>query len=315
MRYIENFKLFENTKNQEEYDDIMGKLLHLYSSIPLTKQKSERVIKLILKYKFFPIGGDENGEIDLRYKKPQDQIRFVDYFQSLIDSKETRGHNFEGFISGIHGGKLSEFSDSKYDVIINNKTWSVKFIDNKNKAPEIGSFFKLMTEELKQKVKLENGITKIFQKDLDFLNPELKLLKEEIWNVIQTDITGGWLIAYPEENQNILNIVINIIDLETMRKLLFSGNTTSPKNGASGLFNLALNSSYTKLTQKYRIKIPKFTTAQLKELYLNETETEWAKDVFSNYGKSIRPDVLRYIKDNRIQIAKNLEKFENFKNL
>ena len=131
MRYIENFKLFENTKNQEEYDDIMGKLLHLYSSIPLTKQKSERVIKLILKYKFFPIGGDENGEIDLRYKKPQDQIRFVDYFQSLIDSKETRGHNFEGFISGIHGGKLSEFSDSKYDVIINNKTWSVKFIDNK----------------------------------------------------------------------------------------------------------------------------------------------------------------------------------------
>ena len=100
-----------------------------------------------------------------------------------------------------------------------------------------------------------------------------------------------------------------------MRKLLFSGNTTSPKKGASGLFNLALNSSYTKLTQKYRIKIPKFTTAQLKELYLNETETEWAKDVFSNYGKSIRPDVLRYIKDNRIQIAKNLEKFENFKNL
>jgi len=51
MKYLNDFKLFENRK-LTEYDDIMGKLLHLYGSIPLEKEKASIVIgKIVLNSK------------------------------------------------------------------------------------------------------------------------------------------------------------------------------------------------------------------------------------------------------------------------
>lgn len=297
---MEYLKMFKAALSQRE--DLLGKLLHLYGSIPVSKQKSSVVIKKIIynntihRTSFFKLGED----IDFISDAPQDKVRFVDYFDSLINSKETRGHNFEGTIAGIYNGELSEPGE-KWDVSIENKTWSVKFIDKNSKAPEIGRYKKVIGENnLTISVDKYNGLTKIFKIHND---EYVDMLKEEIWdNVISHGITGGWLIAYQYKG----DIVIHKIDLENMKDILFSGCTTSPKGGLINFYSLALSPKYKNISQKFTIKIPKLDLKELKQLYLNKEESIWSKDVFGPCSNKIRPDVLRYIKDNKIIIGNKL---------
>lgn len=295
MEYI---KLFEAALSQRE--ELLGKLLHLYGSIPVSKQKSNVVIKKIL-YRntstpFFKLGDN----IDFISEAPQDKVRFVDYFDSLINSKETRGHNFEGTIAGLYNGELSEPGE-KWDVSIEGQTWSVKFIDTSSKAPEIGRYKKIITDNnLIKSVDKYNGLTKIFRFSNDIY---VDMLKEEIWySVISHGITGGWLIGYPFKG----DIVMHKIDLESMKNLLFSGYTASPKGGLISFYSLALSSRYKNISQEYTIKIPKLNLKELKGLYLNREEKNWSNDIFGSYSNRIRPDVLRYIKNNEKEIAEKL---------
>ncbi len=138
------------------------------------------------------------------------------------------------------------------------------------------------------------------------------MLKEEIWDsVISHDITGGWLIGYPYKG----DIVMHMISLDSMKELLFSGYTASPKGGLISFYSLALSSRYKNISKEYKIKIPKLNLKELKELYLNKEENEWSKDIFGSYSNRIRPDVLRYIRENEENIAnKLLQDFEKSKN-
>jgi len=316
MKYIDKYKVFEGEDIIDmSYDDIMGRILHLYSSIPLTKQKSEIVIKKIL-YPNYPKLGEE---VNLTYQTPHDKARFVDYFNSLLKSKDTRGDNFEGFISGLYNGDLSS-PYAKYDVIIDDKTWSVKFTDNQSKAPELGSFQKLIKENnldvyfnLGTDAKSSYGLREIFKGDnID--------LKENLWtNVISKDITGGWIIAYPIETKNNLYIRINVIELYTMKELLMNGGTTSPKGGFKSIYSLSINPLFRIFksdeysTKSYDIIIPKLTIDDLRKIYINDIERNWSSDVFGRkYSSKIRPDVLRYIKNNSKEIAYKLLKYKDF---
>ena len=161
-----NNELFEAKHSQRE--ELLGKLLYLYGSIPISKQKSNIVIKKMLwrnsnhhHNPFFKLGEDVN----LISNAIQDKIRYVDYFDSVINSKETRGHNFEGTVSGLFNGKLSKPGE-RWDVTIDEKTWSVKFIDNNTKAPEIGRYKKIIEDQgLTNSVDKYNGLTRIFKID------------------------------------------------------------------------------------------------------------------------------------------------------
>ena len=49
MKYLKYFKLFESVEIEiDEYNDYMGKLLQLYGSFPVPKEKSSIVIKKII---------------------------------------------------------------------------------------------------------------------------------------------------------------------------------------------------------------------------------------------------------------------------
>ena len=320
MRYVDNYKLFERKSiNNMSYDDIMGKILHLYGSIPLFKQKSDIVIKKILYPNYYNI--NNISDIDLTYRSPHDKARFVDYFNSLISAKDTRGDNFEGFLAGIYNGKLSS-PFAKYDLEINDKTWSVKFVDIPSKAPEIGSYQKELKEKgLDEHVYLRNnpemtyGLRDIFK---SFDNK----LKEQIWyQVISSEITGGWLIAYPIKTNDEFYIRVNKIDVETMKHLLMEGHTTSPKGGYKSIYSLAISSTYRNFvsevdnnykTQHFNIIIPQLTLEDLKKIYINEDEEQWGYNVFGKTSNKIRPDVLRYIKKNQDEIITKLLKFNSF---
>jgi hypothetical protein len=309
MKYLNHFKLFEN-KKLTEYDDIMGKLLHLYGSIPLEKEKASIVIgKIVLnsKEKYYRLGDDVN----IAYEADHDKVRFKDYFDSLLKSKDSRGHNFEGTIAGLYGGKLMERGE-KWDLEIEGKTWSVKFIDNPSKAPEIGSFNKSMIDaKIENEVIEAGGLTNLFRSDnLD--------LKSKAFDVISSGITGGWIIAHPgtsKSGRNI-NIVMNIVSVELMRDLFVNkGMSVAPKAGIKSKFTLALSAKY-KSNGGFMssiIRIPILGLNELRTISASNTELEWSQNVFGKYGSKIRTDVLRYIKNNPDEIANKLIKFKDFK--
>lgn len=327
MKFLKGFKLFEKVDTNiklDTYDYLMGKLLHVYGSIPLQKEKARIVISKIIYNthgKYYNLGDDVN----IRHQADHDKVRFKDYFDSLLDSKDSRGHNFEGTLAGLFNGKLSKRGE-KWDITIDEKTWSVKFIDNPAKAPEIGSFNKIIlnaSEEPKEGDRLslyypnlhddiieEGGLTILFRSN----NTELK---EKAFNVISHGITGGWIIAYPVKSKTAsnINIQMNIISVEQMRKMFVEkGMSVSPKAGIKSYFTLALSArfKYEPNIIKSVIKIPVLSLSEIRRISRTNMEDEWSQNVFGEYGYKIRPDVLRYIKNNSDEIANRLIKFKYF---
>lgn len=303
MKHINKYKLFENNS---EYDRIMSRLLHLYGHISLEKESASSVIKKIIfntNGRYYELGED----VDINYQNDQDKVRFKDYFESLIKSKDSRGHNFEGMVAGLFNGDLSTRGE-KWDLKIDKKNYSVKFIDNGSKAPEIGSFRKIFTDMVKLNIWNDylddyGELTSIFKSD----NIKLKL---EIFDEI-FDGVYGWIIGYPVSD---LVINLDIISYDEMKNMIvYNYMVTSPKGGLKSKYSLALSATFKDyVTNRSRIIIPELTLDELKNIYLSEDEYEWASNVFGRFSSKIRPDLLRYIKNNSDKIAQKLIKFKDF---
>lgn len=296
----------ENDDRLEEEEQLMGKLLHLYGSIPLPKEKSSIVIKKIIEGvgKNFTFGQDLDIERDI-VKYPHDKVRFNDYFDSLINDKDSRGHNFEGTLCGLFNGELSKRGE-KWDIILNNLTWSIKFIDNPSKAPEIGSFNKALNDKnYKYQVENEKGLTNLFRKSED------QELKENVFDVISSGITGGWIISYAIGR----TIIMNIVDVETMKKILIDKKmTAAPKGGLKSIYSLAISAKFKNVegVKISKIKFPNISLEELREIYKSDTENEWAQEVFGDISSKIRPDVIRNIRKNSEVIGRKLLKYKDF---
>jgi hypothetical protein len=305
MKYIKSFALYEGVHDGSPiYNEIMGKLLHLYGSIPVPKEKSSVVIsKIIISSmgELFKLGQN----VDINFCKTHDKIRFSDYFDSLLNDKDSRGHNFEGFIAGLFGGKLST-RGAKYDLTIDGLRYSVKFVDHKSKAPEIGKFKSIITSniELDSQVTDAGGLTKVFKSTNN-------RLKRRVWNAISSDI-DGWILAYPDDIKNPTNIVINVVDKSEMFKVINLGYVVAPKGGYNDLYSLALSSRYVSKGHyiKSVIKIPQVSLKELMNEYKTVQSEDWAIKVFGNMGYKMRPDVLRYIRLNKDNIIKRLNELD-----
>ena len=301
MKFIKEFSLFESIHdNTPTYNDLMGRLLHLYGSIPVPKEKSSVVIKKIITGsmgKLFKLGDN----VDINFCKTHDKIRFSDYFDSLLEDKDVRGHNFEGFVCGLFGGQLST-RGSKHDLTIDGKRYSVKFVDHKSKAPEVGRFKSIITQRpnLDEMVIGNGGLTRIFKE-------KNTGLKNGIWNIITAEI-DGWILAYPDDIKNPKNIILNIVEKSDMFNIINDGIVVAPKGGYADIYSLALSSRYItkgKYTKSV-IKIPQVSFLDLQEEYETVDKEKWAPEVFGKMGYKMRPDVLRYIRLNKDNIIKRL---------
>ena len=314
MKYLNRFN--EALSNKEE---ILGNLLHLYGSIPLTKEKSSIIIGKILKSSGLDFELGENiNMIGSQFKK-HDKVRFMDYFDSLIKGKDTRGDNFEGLLAGFYDGELKP-RGHKYDVIIDGKNWSVKFLDSPGKQPQIGSYKNALAldDDFTEDIKRWGGISRMFQifpnKDPDkgmgaVEYRHLYTLKADVWDIISKDV-DGWLIAYPNKTTNPTTIEINMISKEIMEDIILEeGLTGSPKGGYNKLFDLSMSATYKNHVgvDNFHINLPNLDVRQLQSMDTQDDEIKWAREVFGQYGSKIRPDVLRHIRLNKQRIITKLQ--------
>lgn len=312
MKYLKKF--FESLSEKEE---LLGNLLHLYGSIPLTKEKSSVIIKKILKSSGLEFDlGDEINMVGSQFKK-HDKVRFLDYFDSLIKGKDTRGDNFEGLLAGFFDGDLQS-RGAKFDIMIEAKNWSVKFVDKPGENPQLGSYKNILDlgDDFVEDIKQWGGVSRMFQV---FPTKEqhigavayrhLYALKSEVWDVISGGV-DGWLIAYPDNPNEPTYIEVNMISKEVMTDIILEkGLSRAPKGGYNALFNLSLSSTYKDHdgVKKFRINLPNLSVRELRSMDVDQGESRWAREVFGQYGSKIRPDVLRYIRVNKQNIITKLQ--------
>ena len=308
IKLFENFQDDEESLFLEERDRLMGELLHLYGSIPVPKEKSSEVIKKIVidtDGEFFKLG--EN--IKPGSRKPHDKVRFTDYFDSLLSSKDIRGHNFEGCLAGLYGGELNK-RGGRWDITINGRNYSVKFVDGPGERVQLGSYKSYLTEYQSQ-IELLGGIGKLFR----IRNNKLK---RKVWSKIvgsssdKPSEIDGWIIAYPVGiSGNWKSIVCHLIDFNTMTNMVLKEDmTVAPKQGWSDYYSLAISSQYKNKGIKFEIEVPYMTLDELKLISLMDYEQRFSKKVFGPVSKKIRPDVLRYIIKNKDNIIKRMSEFD-----
>jgi hypothetical protein len=355
MKYLESFSKFErleliseNVSNVNPYDALMGKLLHLYSSIPVPKQKASIALSLMIGQPY-----SLSTDIDFNSKSVpfQDKIRIIDYLNSLLKNTEIRGDNFEGFLCGLYGGTLSPSKVSKHDITIGGVDWSIKYTEFGDYNPEIGSFKNILKKSNKiiryefgngyykdtpifSFVTEYGGLTNIFRN-----NPSVEIRGEreqQQWNSIKNIIldeifnspemanfggviTGTTNVKIPKEGNpldSITQIILNIIEKDKLRELFFNGMVNQPKKGgAEGPYTLRLKNSY-KNPEYSTVRIITLpivpTLDELKDHY-NESERKgWVQDVFGKFAWKIRPDVLSDIKLSRKNIITRLSYWDKF---
>ena len=298
MKNIKHFKIFESLS---KYDDMMGKILHLYGSIPLPKEKSSVVINKIVRTSGNNFNLGDN--IEINFFKPHDKIRFKDYYNSLLESKDSRGHNFEGLVAGLFDGNLTT-RGAKADVEIEGQRISVKFIDNQSKAAELGSYRSVLEKTpLNDYIVKLNGLTNIFKMDNSEVIDKFtaRELKEELWSRISQGV-DSWLIAYPDHD----DIAYHVISKDIMKEILMDGLVAAPKGGYKSLYTLAVGSKFRTKTNKCFIRIPVVTQRDLTNLMPSNKDMAWGAYVFGNIAYKMRPDVLKSIKANKTKIIKRL---------
>lgn len=306
MKYINSYKIFESNLTLDEVKEVfdreekIGYLLHLYGSIPISKEKASVVISKIVKNSrngvFFSLYGER--KIIVPWDKLHDKLRFYDYFNSLLNSKDIRGHNFEGLIAGLFGGELTK-RGSKSDVIIGETFWSVKFLNGGYEKPVLGSVKSSLDAELKSIV--ENEYKSIYEL---FVSDNM-MLKRNVFDSVFAGITG-FIIAYSNENNT--EIYLHVIPFEKMRQIVCEGNVVRPKN-ASDFWVLRVNVKY-KTNDPIVIIVPQISDDDILQL-LNTPNQKWADMVFGkNISRKMRPDVIQDIILNREEISNRMKKIK-----
>lgn len=354
MKYLKDFKLFENNLDIiERWDTLnhegkMGKLLYLYGAIPISRNNSYKVIDLILnKYnKKYDILNNKELVIDINDNNNwnlQNSLRFGHYFETLIDNKSTFGFNFEGTIVGFFGGKVSETKDSRYDVIINDKCYSIKTSSVKGgDSLVIGSFKNTVFNNIEYfknqyGIDIVEEITKFkglgyflsdfyingfsVEKINNIKNDLLDLMFSTKSNNIVPNKVDYIIIGFvdknnpPEINQSYIKTYV--ISISNLKKFLMKKGGISPKT-KTNIFQLRISKNIlindndkndvdfidSKIIFKFRLP----NNEELDELR-NIDSLKWASKIFKGQTLSkMRPDVISDIYKDRHNIVKKLLK-------
>ena len=321
MKHLLSYKIFEEASGgtvewrQKPREEKIGALLHLYGSIPVSKEKAAIVInKIVMATKGDHFKLTDNYIIP-GANKLHDQLRFADYFDSLLTSKDTRGHNFEGLIAGLFGGELTR-RGTRSDVIINGEGWSVKFVNSKSESPVLGSIKSALDRQRRNAEKFNKGrrtgkriilldkigdrtVVEIFKSDDDEL-------KEAVFNVAFRGTTG-FIIGYPDVDDNNEDVIrLHVLSFDEMRSVVCGGGVVNPKN-SSDVWSLRVASSYRRAPNKIEISIPTITDEELNQL-IGEDDNRWAKNVFGyTIARRMRPDVIQDIRKDKEKISQRLD--------
>jgi len=271
---------------------------YLYNPIPIVKQEAAVVIQRILKT--HGISYTFGQDVDLNQLDVVNRMRLKDYIVRVLKYKEVRGHNIEGLMCGLFNGKLNDKKSGEWDYVVPEGTVEQKYVEDISESPVIGSYKSVLFSLPEDVLRTIANITDKYGENNIFLinDPELDMFKRMVLEKIIVDnvcvSTKGVqkITNYYFTKEDFINVFID------------AKNCSASKQKDS--YQLRIKSSaIVSKGKRFDILIPKISPQEYKE-YLSVTgEEQQVAQIFGPYSNKIRPDILKWIKDNK----------EEFKNL
>jgi len=267
---------------------------YLYNPIPLVKQEASEVIKRIMRVHGFDF--EFGKDVDLNQLDTVNKMRMKDYINRIVKYKEVRGHAIEGLMCGLYNGKLNEVKSGSWDYMTSIGTVEQKYVEDISESPVIGGY-KHVIKELTQEEQdvLKNSIEQFGETNI-FLNsdPNITEIKMKVLSFMTAEVVCI-STKLPDRIRNYYFTKENFVNIFSD-----ANNCSAPKQ--KGGNQLRIKSSAVRgqgIT--FDIIIPTLTPED-EEKYLNINQEEQAvAQIFGPFSNKIRPDILKWIKDNKEQ--------------
>lgn len=271
---------------------------YLYNPIPIVKQEAAEVIQRILRVHDFSF--EFGQDVDLNRLDTVNKLRMNDYINRIVKYKEIRGHAIEGLMCGLFQGKLNTSQSGSWDYTVAPGTVEQKYIEDEGESPVIGGYKQVLDTlgpEVSEVVKNVTG--KYGESNIFLINDEeLTDIKKNVLAGMTADIVcistkiTGRIRSYYFTKENFINLFSD------------ANNCSAPKQ--KGGNQLRIKSSVVRSEGiSFDIIIPKISQKEYDDFLNVDQEEQSVAQIFGPYSNKIRPDILKWIKNNK----------EEFKNL
>ena len=267
---------------------------YLYNPIPVVKQEASEVIQRILRTHglSFEFGKD----VDLNQLDTVNKMRMKDYISRIVKYKEIRGHAIEGLMCGLYNGNLNTSQSGSWDYSVAPGTAEQKYIEDEGESPVIGGYKQVLTSLGPEVNAIVKNVTEKYNESNIFLinDEELTEIKKNVLAGMTADIVCistkiiDRIRSYYFTKENFIEIFSD------------ANNCSAPKQ--KGGSQLRIKSSAVRSQGiTFDIIVPKISQKEYDEFLNINQEEQAVAQIFGPFSNKIRPDILKWIKNNKEQ--------------
>jgi hypothetical protein len=267
---------------------------YLYNPIPIVKQEASEVIQRILRTHglSFEFGKDA----DLNQLDTVNKMRMKDYINRIVKYKEIRGHAIEGLMCGLYNGNLNTSQSGSWDYSVAPGTVEQKYIEDEGESPVIGGYKQVLTSFGPEVNAVVNNVTQKYNESNIFLinDEELTEIKKNVLAGMSADIVCistkivDRIRSYYFTKENFIEIFSD------------ANNCSAPKQ--KGGNQLRIKSSAVRSQGiTFDIIVPKISQKEYDDFLNINQEEQAVAQIFGPFSNKIRPDILKWIKNNKKQ--------------
>jgi hypothetical protein len=267
---------------------------YLYNPIPIVKQEASEVIQRILRTHglSFEFGKD----VDLNQLDTVNKMRMKDYISRIVKYKEIRGHAIEGLMCGLYNGSLNTTQAGSWDYSVVPGTVEQKYIEDEGESPVIGGYKQVLTSLGPEVNAIVKNVTEKYNESNIFLinDEELTEIKKNVLAGMTADIVCistkivDRIRSYYFTKENFIEIFSD------------ANNCSAPKQ--KGGNQLRIKSSAVRSQGiTFDIIVPKISQQEYDEFLNINQEEQAVAQIFGPFSNKIRPDILKWIKNNKEQ--------------
>jgi len=267
---------------------------YLYNPIPIVKQEASEVIQRILRTHglSFEFGKD----VDLNQLDTVNKMRMKDYINRIVKYKEIRGHAIEGLMCGLYQGNLNNTQSGSWDYSVAPGTVEQKYIEDEGESPVIGGYKQVLTSLGPEVNAIVKNVTEKYGESNIFLinDDDLTEIKKNVLAGMTADIVCistkiiDRIRSYYFTKENFINIFSD------------ASNCSAPKQKGGNQIRIK-SSAVRSQGITFDIIVPKISEKEYDDFLNINQEEQAVAQIFGPFSNKIRPDILKWIKNNKEQ--------------
>lgn len=267
---------------------------YLYNPIPIVKQEASEVIQRILRTHglAFEFGKDT----DLNQLDTVNKMRMKDYINRIVKYKEIRGHAIEGLMCGLYNGSLNTTQAGSWDYSVLPGTVEQKYIEDEGESPVIGGYKQVLTSLGPEVNAIVKNVTEKYNESNIFLinDEELTEIKKNVLAGMTADIVCistkivDRIRSYYFTKENFIEIFSD------------ANNCSAPKQKGGNQLRIK-SSAVISQGITFDIIVPKISQKEYDDFLNINQEEQAVAQIFGPFSNKIRPDILKWIKNNKEQ--------------